>query len=287
MTEVSKRVLAAHDLSGFGHTSLMAAIAILYRMGIRVAALPTSLLSANTDYEGYSFRSFDEGMREFIRHWHQLGMRFDAVYTGFLGNPGQVEIILDGISQLAGPDTLILIDPVLGDAGQLYGCYDGEMVKAMRKLVARAGMITPNATEAELLLEERPLEEPDLDWKAMAVRLSEMGPSQVVISSIPSDDPRLKYCGAYDASTHVWKRFPYVITPGAHPGSGDCFASFLLAGMMNGYGFLTSTHAAVEIMSLAIGLGKKDDPNWREGIRLEKLLCMDLMKYYRDSENLP
>ena len=282
MSQASKRVLAVHDLSGFGHTSLMAAIAILYRLGIRVAALPTSLLSANTDHEGYSFHAFDAGMREFIRHWQQLGMRFDAVYTGFLGNPGQVEIILDGISQLAGPDTLVLVDPVLGDAGRLYGCYDAEMVKAMRKLAEKADLITPNVTEAALLLDETPDDNPDRDWRGMAVRLSETGPSKVVISSIPSSDPRLKYCGAFDASKREWKLFPYVITPGAHPGSGDCFASFLLAGIMNGYGFMTSTHAAVEIMSLAIGMGEDEDPDWREGIRLEKLLCLDLMKYYNE-----
>jgi len=249
-------------------------------MGIRVAALPTALLSANTDHPGHSFQAFDEGMRDFIAHWQKLGMRFDAIYTGFLGNPSQVDLILNAIDQLAAARCLVLVDPVLGDSGKLYSCYDSDMVKAMRKLVAKAGVITPNATEAAMLLDEKPDEDPDRDWRRMAVRLSELGPEHVVISSIPSADLRLRYCGTYDATQRHWKLFPYVVTPGAHPGSGDCFASFLLAGLMNGHDLIESSYAAVEIMSMAINLSPEDDPDWREGIKLEWLLSMDLEKFY-------
>jgi pyridoxine kinase len=119
MDYISKRVLAAHDLSGFGHTSLLAAIAILYRMGIRVAALPTAMLSANTDHEGFSFRSFDDGMKDFIAHWQELGLRFDAAYTGFLGSPDQVDSIIDAIKNLVDPKGLVLVDPSWR-SGQAY-----------------------------------------------------------------------------------------------------------------------------------------------------------------------
>ena len=145
MIHTSKRVMAVHDLSGFGHTSLLAAIAIFYRMGIRVAALPTALLSANTDFEGYSFESFDSGMKSFIQHWTKLNMSFDAVYTGFLGGLDQVGKLIPAIQSLAKKDALLLVDPVLGDHGKLYGCYNPGMTEVMRELVKHAGLITPNA----------------------------------------------------------------------------------------------------------------------------------------------
>lgn len=274
------RILAAHDFSGFGHTSLMAAIAIFYRMGIRVAALPTALLSANTDHPDYLFIPYDIGMKRYLAHWQQLGLSFDGICTGFLGSPEQVQILLDYIPQLARPPVPVLVDPVLGDHGVFYDCFDARMLKAMQRLLAIASIITPNSTEAAFLLDEEPSDDFTRDWRSMAFRLAELGPPQVIISSIPSENPMLRYCGVCDSIDGSWQLIPYQINGGAHPGSGDCFASFLFAGILKGYDLLTSAKAAVEILNLAISLEQGERPDWREGILLEQILDLDLNSYY-------
>ena len=280
MLPASKRVLAAHDLSGFGHTSLMAAIAIFYRLGIKVAALPTALLSANTDHPGHSFLSLDKEMQTFISHWQELKLGFDAIYSGFLGSPKQVDILLNAIQTLANKDTLVLVDPVLGDDQQLYSCYDQSMVTAMRKLINKADLITPNISEAAFLLGEPSLDDPSLDWKSIAQRLSELGPSKVVISSIPSRDSQKRFCGVYEAGSNSWQSIDYKLKEGIHPGSGDCFASFLLVGILTGHDLFSSAKASVQIIDLALDLQPYEGWSWREGLQLERLLQLDLHSFY-------
>ena len=281
MQALSKRVLAAHDLSGIGHTSLVAAIAIFYRLGIRVAALPTALLSANTDHPNYTFLPFDEGMTTFIDHWQELKTNFDAIYSGFLGGPDQVDILNYAIDNLANKDTFVLVDPVLGDQQILYPCYDIDMVTAMRRLVKKADLITPNISEVAFLLGEESLDDARLDWEAIAKRLCELGPRQVAISSIPSVDTTQRLCGVYDADSGRWQTIAYGIKEGKHPGSGDMFASFLLAGILNGYDLFASSHAAVRIIDTALDFDTHPDYSWREGLQLERLLQLDLHSFYR------
>ncbi|MDD4309549.1 MAG: bifunctional hydroxymethylpyrimidine kinase/phosphomethylpyrimidine kinase [Candidatus Cloacimonetes bacterium] len=143
--------LAVHDLSGFGHTSLMVVIPILTRMGVEITALPTSLLSTNTEFPQYVMQDNTLLMEAILKHWKSLSLRFDAVYTGFLGSTDQVELLIKNIPVLKTPNSIVLVDPVLADWGKLYGCYDLRMVEAMRKLVCEADIITPNLTEAAFL----------------------------------------------------------------------------------------------------------------------------------------
>lgn len=278
----SRRVLAAHDLSGIGHTSLMAVIAILYRMGIQVASLPTCILSASTVFEGFTFMDFTSQMRQFVSHWKQLGCRFDAIYSGFLGNPDQVEIIMDSMS-LCTPDATILIDPVLGDDGSLYDCYDVAMITSMRSLICKADIITPNGTEASLLAGEKLHDE--ADFLAWAKEVSGTGPCHVIISSMPTLNPDTLQAGHWNAEAGSWTTIPFPVKPGIHPGSGDCFAAFLLGGILNGYPVSNSIQAAVRIMTDAILAGHPQNLSWREGIALEKLLASDVMTYYNEMED--
>lgn len=280
MQAPSKRVLAAHDLSGFGHTSLIAAIAILYRLGIRVAALPTALLSANTDHPNFTFLPFDEGMKSFIHHWHELQLRFDAIYSGFLGGPDQVDILIHAIDSLASEDTFILVDPVLGDHQELYSCYDDSMIFAMRRLVKKAQLITPNVSEAAFLLGESSLDDPSLDWPEIAKQLCQLGPRKVAISSIPCPDKNQRLCGMYDSEQDRWQSIAYGLKSGIHPGSGDCFASFLLAGILNGHDLFASGCAAVKIIDTALEMDIPKQWSWREGLQLERLLQLELTDYY-------
>ena len=50
------------------------------------------------------------------------------------------------------PDAFAVVDPVMGDNGKAYRTYTPDMCRRMNELVAVADMITPNLTEASILL---------------------------------------------------------------------------------------------------------------------------------------
>ena len=114
-----RRIAAIHDLSGIGRTSLMAVIPILSTMGFNVCPLPTAILSNHSQYPDFSFLDLTEEMPRIIDQWEKLGVTFDAIYTGYMGSPRQIEIVCGFIERFRTADTLVVVDPVLGDNGQI------------------------------------------------------------------------------------------------------------------------------------------------------------------------
>lgn len=278
-----RRVLSVHDLSGFGHTSLMAEIAIMYRMGIRVCALPTAVLSANTDHPGPYWVDMSAHIKGMVNHWKSLGLGFDGIHTGFLSSGGQAEQVGWAIDTLRNDETIVLIDPVMGDKDRLYRGLDVGIIDAMRELIKKADLITPNYYEAAWLAGEEAPEEIDeetiLSW-CRAIR--DIKPLPIVVTSAPCQDADLLDTLCYDPDMDRLARYPFKQKGGSFPGAGDCFAAFLLAGMVNGFSLERSVKAAVDIMARAIALEYPKGADWREGIVLEKVLQWDLRGYYKD-----
>lgn len=277
----SQRLLAIHDLSGFGHTSLLSVIPILYRMGMEVAVLPSMLLSANTDYPDYRYLDTTVFMQQTLEHWRELGLGFDAVHSGFLGAPEQAGILREAIPQLRKPLAPVLVDPVLGDDGKLYGCYDDKMVSAMRSLIAVSNIITPNLTEAALLL-ERPYPQDDelVDLKAWGKALSELGPEMVVITSVPGDAPDATRVYCYSRKNDKDRVYNCRYQPIEYPGAGDCFAALLIGGIMNGHSIWKAVEATIGYLSDAIAASMPLVSDRRTGIALARVLSTNPLDYY-------
>lgn len=92
-----KKIAAVHDLSGMGRVSLTVVIPILSSMGFQVCPLPTAVLSNHTQYPGFSFLDLTDEMPKIIAEWKKLEVQFDAIYTGYLGSPRQIQIVSDFI----------------------------------------------------------------------------------------------------------------------------------------------------------------------------------------------
>ncbi len=280
----AKKILAIHDLSSFGHTSLMVFIAILYRMGLRVCALPTAVLSANTDFPDSIWVDLGEHLENFAQHWQELGLEFSAICSGFLASEKQAELVSNLTQKLRGPQTIVLTDPVMGDNGRLYDCFGPEMVEAMRGLIRHAQIVTPNHTEAALLTGE----DPNLELGREGIlercrKIAGMGPEHVVITSVPTKVPNRLVTMYYHAGEDSMQSHFFTARPGHHPGAGDCFSALLLGGLMKGYGVENSVGAGVEILSGLISRDPLPGADWREGIALEVLMQMDLEAFYRKS----
>lgn len=269
------KLAAIHDLSGYGRSSLTIVSPVLSTMGIQVCPLPTALLSTQTSgFEGYTFLDLTGEMEKIIRHWKSLQIDFDAIYTGFLGSSKQIEVVSSFIDYFRKEDTLVLVDPVMGDDGHTYGPIGDDMVRKMGHLVAKADLITPNLTEAALLL-DRPFH-PFLDrtsMKSWLKELSDMGPARVVITSVQSENsPGISTVVAYDRNDGRFWKVDCSYLPAHYPGTGDMFASVLAGSILQGDSLPIAIDRAVQFVLVAIrATFGYSIPN-REGVLLERVL---------------
>ena len=121
--------------------------------GSSAAPLPTAFLSTHTGgFEGFTFLDMTDEMSKVADHWASLGLTFQAVYSGFLGSERQIGVVENFICRFRGPDTVVVVDPVMGDYGRVYQTYTAAMCNGMARLAELADVITPNLTEAALLL---------------------------------------------------------------------------------------------------------------------------------------
>lgn len=269
------RVAAIHDLSGFGRCSLTVIIPILSCMGAQVCPVPTAVLSTHTGgFHNMAFTDLTNEMTAYINHWKKLDLEFEYIYTGFLGNEDQIDIVIDFCEHFkASEKTRVVVDPVMGDDGELYQTYNYMMQERMRELVAKADIITPNLTEVMFLLrreyEDRPFH--DEEMKEMLIELSNMGPKIVIITAI-TDHLGTKSNIAYDKTEETFWKIPYEEIETFYPGTGDVFTSVLIGGLIKDYTLPEAIHLAASFVSLAIQETNEDDTAAREGIAIEKVM---------------
>ena len=217
-------------------------------------------------------------MRPFMKHWKELDIRFDAVYSGFLGSFEQLDIVKEFFSLFKREDNLILVDPVMGDNGELYKIFTPKFAKGMRSLCERADIIVPNLTEAALLLDEPyqagPYTKAYID--GILHKLSQLGPRQVALTGVYFDEKELG-AATFDAERNAME---YVLTekiPGYYHGTGDVFASALLSGLLNNFNLERSAEIAVRFTTESILRTFKAQTDYRFGVNFEQSIP-DLLK---------
>jgi pyridoxine kinase len=274
MNNPVKKVAAIHDLSGCGRVSLTVAIPILSAMGIQVCPLPTAVLSSHTQYPGFTFLDLTEEMSRFVAHWKQLGLKFDAIYSGYLGSPKQASIVAELIDDFAGNGQLAVVDPVLGDNGRLYASLDEGMIEQMRVLIRKAGVITPNLTEMSMLL-GKPYKEivPIDELKEDLVLLSKYGPEIVIVTSVPEDQSaKTTSVVAYDKTSGRFWKVSCLYFPAHYPGTGDTFTSVITGSLLQGDSLPIALDRAVQFILMGIRATFGYEYDNRDGILLERIL---------------
>lgn len=221
-----KKIVTIQDISCFGKCSLTAALPIISAMGIETAVIPTAVLSTHTGgFTGYTFRDLTGDIDAIASHWEKLGLRFNAIYTGYLGSKEQIGIVLDFFEKFRTDDNIIVVDPAMGDSGRLYAGFTEDFVEEMKKLCARADYIIPNITEASMML-GMPYSDiySEDDIKDILRRLCAIGCEMPVLTGV-----RLDSCtqgaAAYDSEKDEFIfAFSENIDRTVH-GTGDIFAS--------------------------------------------------------------
>ena len=269
-----KKVAAVHDLSCIGRCSLTVILPILSCMGVQVCPLPTAVFSTHPGgFTNVSFCDFTRHMPDFSSHWHQEGISFDCIYSGFLASAEQIGVVSQFIDDFASNRPLVLVDPVMGDDGKLYSICTDIMKDRLKALVKKADVITPNYTEACFLLNEawQPLVTDVESMNPWLVRLSGMGPPQVVVTGVPLPGDKIANLG-YDRCTNQFWQFTSDLIPVKYPGTGDIFASVLLGELLGGSALPDVIHRAGDFVSAAVRDTFDARTATREGILLERML---------------
>ena len=267
-----RKVAAIHDLSCYGRCSLAVILPVLSVMGVQCCPLPGTVLSTHTGGFGPVARTDLTGqVTGTLRHWEGLGLSFDGIYTGYMATTEQIRQAMEAVERLSGSRTQVVVDPVLGDHGRLYASMTEEMARAMGELCAQAQVITPNLTEAAILLGLSPDALLDRRGVELAVELSGQGQRSVVVTGIT---PEPGHTGAvwFDHTTGTSGTTVAVRAPGEYPGTGDLFAAVLTGSLMMGEslerGVSRAAHFIARCASYTAALGT--DP--REGVLFEPLL---------------
>ena len=269
---MQKRVLAVSDISCLGKCALTTALPVLSACGHECVLLPTAVLSTHTaaDFGDYTCEDLTHRLLPILQHWQRLEITFDAVYIGYLTTPAQAALLTEQLPKLCREDTLWLVDPILGDNGQLYRGLSAENIAALRRLCQRADIITPNLTEAALLLEEEYQPHPTPEQvEGMLVRLRKLGAKNPVITGA-SREEGMTGAAAFDGISFHWAQTPAY--PRAFYGTGDVFSSALLTGLMNGKNLAASVDLAVGFTHEAIRHTLSEGRPLRYGPCFEKAL---------------
>lgn len=268
------RVAAIHDMSGFGRCSLTVAIPVLSAMGLQCCPVPTAFLSTHTgEFEGFTFLDMTDEMPAVAAHWNTLGLHFQSIYSGFLGSERQIHIVEDFIRTFRREDTIVVVDPVMGDHGKVYKTYTPAMCAGMAHLAAQADVITPNLTEAALLLDVPydTLSNDESGCRAVVERLSLDGRRSVVLTGA-SAAPDLTGAMYFDAKTGTSALVQTDRVPGHFFGTGDVFASVLTGALVRGNTLDDATRQAVEFIRLCAERTVEQNLPLREGVDFEPLL---------------
>ena len=263
-----KKVAAIQDLSGIGRCSLTVIIPVLSAMGVQVCPVPTAVLSAHTGYGEFVMRDLTDFMTPALEHYKKLNVKFDCVYSGFLASSEQIDHCLEFFKSF--PDALKVVDPVMGDGGKAYATYTKELCERMSELVAVADIITPNLTEAAILLGEEYPKEPMStvlvkDW---LVRLSRKGAKIVVITSITLEGEKVATVG-YDSTSESFWELENVLVPAQYSGTGDMFASVLIGGLLKDDELPVAMNRAVNFTEHTVRITYEHNRPWTDGLMFE------------------
>ena len=265
-----KKILSVQDISCVGQCSLTVALPILSATGHETAILPSAVLSTHTGgFTGYTFRDLTDDMPAIAAHWKKENIRFDAVYTGYLGSARQIAYVKDIFDTLCAEGATTFVDPAMADNGKLYYGFDDAFVQEMKSLCAAADIILPNITEACFITGTPYKEVYDEAYiDALLKALSEIGAKTVILTGVgftPDTTGVMVYENG-KARHYRHKKLP----KGSH-GTGDVYASAFVGAFLRGKDAYEAAGIAAEYTLRCIEI-TVDDPDHWYGVKFEPVL---------------
>ena len=269
-----KRVVTIQDISCLGRCSITIALPVLSAMGIETAILPTALLSTHSLFPDFTFCDLSGQMQPIADHWKKEGVHFDGIYTGYLGSRHEIETVCRLIRDFRTPDTLVFVDPVMGDNGKLYSGFDGDYVVQNEALCAEADVIVPNITEACFLTgNEYKSDQDEAYIRKLLMDLSVLGAHLCVITGVSLSEGKTGFMG-YDPQEKAFFSYQNERVPGSFHGTGDLFSSVSVGALMRGQSWQKAFALAADYtaQTIAATIRDADGEDRRFGVHFETTL---------------
>ncbi len=267
-----KRILTVQDISCFGKCSITIALPLLSAMGIETTILPTAVLSTHTMFKGFTFKDLSDQLRPIADHWKKEGISFDAIYTGYLGTEEEIDTVTDIVNSFRGDETMVIIDPVMGDNGKLYSAITESYSKKNASLCALADVCVPNITEAACFTGMPYRTEYDESYiREMLLKLSEMGTAVPVITGVSLSEGKIGAMG-YDTAAKEFFSYQNERVPASFHGTGDVFSSVLAGAFVLGMSRAETIKTASDFTALTIQETIKTGEDPKYGVSFEKAI---------------
>lgn len=279
-----KKVAVIQDMSSFGKCSLTAAMPVLSVMGIQACPLPTAVLTAQTAYPSFYCKDLTDEMNHFTAQWSKMEESFDGIQTGFVTGKQQIDHIFRFLDVFQTNETSLLVDPVMGDVGELYKMYTSALLERMKELVKRANILTPNITECclltnsnyEKLYSYRDAKSFIQALEAMGQKLQQETNAQVIITGIhiPTKEPSEQSIGnlLIDHDETFFSKQPY--NGQSYSGTGDLFSAIVTGSVIRGQSLKEAIQLAEKLITSAIQDTALHNTDPKAGVNFEKFLNM-------------
>ena len=278
-----KRILTIQDISCFGKCSLTVALPLLSAMGIETVILPTAVLSTHTLFKGFTCRDLSDQLVPITDHWKREGITFDAIYTGYLGKEEEIDTVIGIIRDFRKENTLVFVDPAMGDNGKLYPAFNGHYATKNADLCAVADIADPNITEAAFLTGLPYREEYPEDYiREMLLALAEIGTKTPILTGVSLSAGKTGAMG-YDSGKKEFFVYQNDRVPAAYHGTGDIFSSVLAGAFVLGADRTEALKAAADYTALTIAETLKNPGNPWYGVDFEETIpaLVDALKQIR------
>ena len=269
-----KRIASIKDLSCLGRCSQTVALPVVSAMGVECAILPTAVLSTHTSFPDFHCLDLTDQLLPVARHWKAQGVRFDALYTGYLASDRQVAVVLELLELLREEGTLLFVDPAMADHGKLYAGFGPEFPALMAQVVSKAQITVPNITEASLMTGLPYREDYDEAYvKALLRGVAALGAEKVVLTGVSLEKDTIGFM-SYDSSTGQFDRYFNRREPHAYHGTGDIFSATAVGGIMRGMSLKDAFRLAVDFTLRCIEVTRTDPRAAWYGVEFERALPM-------------
>ena len=265
-----KKAAVINDFTSFGRCSLAVTIPILSALKVQCCSVPTAIFTNHTGYPSFAWTDYTDHLDDYIREWQKLYLRFDAIATGFLGSHRQVDFVQRFLTTFRDERTIVVVDPVMGDYGRLYATYDATLAESMRAFLDVADILTPNLTEA-CVLANHPYDPAitDAELLELCQQLTSRHATKIVVSGIARGSELVNFVFERDCSPQLFAE-PKIGND--RSGSGDVFASVILADAVNGVPFAESVQRASNFVAKAVARTVELGIPEQDGLAIEEVL---------------
>ena len=269
-----KRVLTIQDISCLGKCSITIALPVISALGSEAVILPTAVLSTHTMFKNFTVKDLSDQIEPITQHWLSEDVKFDAIYTGYLGTPEQIDQMKELFTKFRGENTLVFVDPVMADNGKLYPAFDMAYAKKNAELCGAADIIVPNITEAAFMTDMEYREEKDHDEeyiRKMLGRLAELGARINVLTGVSLEPGKTGVMG-FDTKTGDYYLYQNDKINASFHGTGDLFSSTCVGEMMKGKSWQDAMRIAAEYTARTIEVTMQNPDKPWYGVDFEATL---------------